>query len=237
VRDIVVSARVGWRDPSLALPAFKVRRMSREAFAGWVADNHNRVWEYPWVLDQVARWGLAASPRAADFGAGKSPVPLGLNHLGFATSVVDPDSEPVLGRRYGNEWDYVDYAAWGIETTKAGMEDRVFAAGSLGVAVSVSVVEHMPASVRRRAIAELARVVEVQGVVVLTVDVLPGGSRQLWNRIIDEIEPFSAHGTVDDVIEECAANGLELLHSERCPIDEGSTSVVGLVLRKVPVEL
>jgi SAM-dependent methyltransferase len=146
--------------------------------------------------------------------------------------VVDPDSEPILGRRYGNEWDFVDYEPWGITTHKAGMGEQLFDANQIGVAVSVSVIEHLPAELRRRAIREVARVVEPNGLVVFTVDVLPGGSRQLWNRIVNEIEPMSVHGTTDDVIDEAATFGLHLQHSERCPVPEGDTSVVGMVLRK-----
>ena len=138
----------------------------------------------------------------------------------------------VLGRRYGNEWDFVDYARWGIKTHKAGMEEQIFDADQLGVAVSVSVIEHLAAGLRRRAIREVARVVEPNGLVVLTVDVLPGKSRYLWNRVVDEIEPVSVHGTVDDVIDEAAACGLSLHLSERCPIPESETSVIGMVLRK-----
>jgi SAM-dependent methyltransferase len=184
------------------------------------------------VIAQVQRHDGDSTRTAVDFGAGKSPIPIGLQTLGFATTVVDPDSEPMLGRRAGNEWDFIDYGGWGIATIKAGMEERLFEPASVGLAVSVSVIEHMPAEIRRAAIAEVARVVAPGGLVIFTLDVLPGGSRQLWNRIVHEIEPFSVHGTADDVIEECAANGLELVFSERCPINESETSVVGLVLRR-----
>jgi len=112
------------------------------------------------------------------------------------------------------------------------MEEQVFDADQLGVAVSVSVIEHLAAGLRRRAIREVARVVEPNGLVVLTVDVFPGKSRYLWNRVVHEIEPVSVHGTVDDVIDEAAACGLSLQLSERCPIPESETSVIGMVWRK-----
>lgn len=230
--DLRVGLVVGASDPRLAIDAVRVRRLSRRAFRGWVAANPNRGWEYPWVLRHVRRLGAGVTKRAVDFGAGKSPVPIGLVHLGFDTDVVDPDSMAVLGRRYGNEWDFVDYARWGIKTHKAGMEEQIFDADQLGVAVSVSVIEHLRAGLRRCAIREVARVMEPNGLVVLTVDVLPGKSRYLWNRVVDEIESVSVHGTVDDVIEEAAACGLSLRLSERCPIPESETSVIGMVLRK-----
>jgi hypothetical protein len=169
--------------------------------------------------------------RAVDFGAGKSPIPLGLARLGFDTSVVDPGSEQVLGRRYGNEWGSVNYTQWGIKTFRAGMEDQLFDADSIGVAVSVSVIEHLRADVRRRAIRALARAVEPSGLVVLTVDVVPGSSK-LWNRVIDEIEPPSVHGTIEDVVQEAAVCGLTLQFSASCPISNSESSVVGMSFRK-----
>jgi hypothetical protein len=236
VNDLRVGLLVGASDQRLAVEAVRMRRISRRAFGGWVSANRNRAWEYAWVMHHVAKRGKHVSRRAVDFGAGKSPVPIRLARLGFDTDVVDPDSEPALGRRYGNEWDYTDYSMWGIETHKMGMEERVFAAEELGVAVSVSVIEHLPAEVRRLAIREMARVVETSGLVILTVDVFPHGSRCLWNRVVDEIEPLDAHGTVDEVIDEAASCGLSLEFNERCPIPEGETSVVALVLRKEGAE-
>jgi SAM-dependent methyltransferase len=231
-KDLRVGLLVGASDPRLAMDAVRVRRLSRQAFGGWVATNPNRAWEYPWVLRQVRKMSAGATRRAVDFGAGKSPIPIGLVRLGFETDVVDPDSLPVLGRRYGNEWDFIDYARWGIKTHKAGMEEQVFEAGELGVAVSVSVIEHLPAALRRHAICEVARVVEPNGLAVITVDLLPGESRYLWNRVVDEIEPVNVHGTVDDLIAEAKACGLSLCLSERCPVPEAETSVIGMVLRK-----
>jgi hypothetical protein len=233
VSDLLVGWVVGRSDRHLAIDAVRCRRTSRRAFGGWVASNPNRAWEYPWVMHQVRRRRTGRTKRAADFGAGKSPVPIGLAKLGFETDVVDPDSEPVLGRRYGNEWDFVDYSSWGITTHKAGMEESIFAEHELGVAVSVSVIEHLPADLRRRAISEVARVVEPRGLVVLTVDVMPGGSHQLWNRVVDEIEPLNVHGTVEDVIAEAASCGLAVGVVDRCPMPESETSVVGMVLTKV----
>ena len=230
--DVLVSLEVAKFDMGLMTDAFRMRQISRDAFGGWVSTNRNRAWEYPWVLNQVRRRRTGLTKVAVDFGAGRSPVPIGLSRLGFVTTVVDPDSEAVLGRRHGNEWDFIDYTTWGIETHKASMEEPIFDEDSLGVAASVSVIEHLTAEVRRNAIRELARVVEPGGLVVLTVDVLPGGSRHLWNRVVDQIESLEVHGTADDVIQEAAACGLSLIRSERCPIADAETSVVGLILTK-----
>src|SRR5665213_1462893 len=149
-------------DFPLASGALRHRRTSRRAFGGWVAGNSLRAWEYAWTMRQVAKHG-AGSGAAVDFGAGKSPTPILLARLGYKTSVVDSDQ---LDSEYSNEWQWVDYGQWGINTHKAGMEDRLFDEGSLSVAVSVSAIEHMPAKTRRHAIDEISRAVRVGGLVV-----------------------------------------------------------------------
>lgn len=166
--------------------------------------------------------------RAADFGAGKSPVPLALADLGYVTFVVDPDT---LGGKYGNEWDFVDYGRWGIDTIRAGMEDRVFDPDSLDVAVSVSVIEHLPADARRRGLAEIYRALRPGGLAVFSVDVLPDGIN-LWNRVEDEVEPIDVHGTVDDFVAECAAAGFQLETRVNCPVTVPHLQVQAMVLRK-----
>lgn len=72
------------------------------------------------------------------------------------------DSEQ-LDNEYSNEWQWVDYGQWGIDTHKAGIEDRLFDEGSLSVAVSASAIKHMPAKTQRHAIGEISRTVRVGG--------------------------------------------------------------------------
>lgn len=217
-------------DKPVATGVVRLRRTSRSAF-GWVSTSPTRQWEYPWVIQQVARLGAGRTRTAADFGAGKSPVPIELRKMGFTTSVVDPG---VLGTKYGNEWDFVDYRQWGIETHIASMEEPVFEPSSLGVAVSVSVIEHVSAVVRRRALEELARVLEPDGLLVLTIDMIHGPDRHLWNRVVDEIEPIEVHGTVDGFLDEARANGFQLRSMVPCPVEAGQTAVLGLVFRRLP---
>lgn len=201
--------------------------MSRRAFDGWSTDHKPRWWEYPWIIDEVRKRGGGGT--AADFGAGKSPVPLALADLGYRTFVVDPDT---LEGRYGNEWDFVDYRRWGIETKKAGMEDRVFEAGALDVAVSVSVIEHLPAEKRRLGLHEMSAALRTGGLAVLSIDLMPDG-KHLWNRIVDEIEPLSEHGTVDEFVSECEQAGLHVVERKPCPIRLPHLRVEAFVLTKI----
>ena len=172
-------------------------------------------------MRQVAKHG-AGSGLAVDFGAGKSPTPILLARLGYTTAVVDSDQ---LENQYSNEWQWVDYAKWGIKTFKAGMEDRLFDEGSLSVAISVSAIEHMPAEIRRQSILEISRAVRKGGLVVLTIDVLPDG-KHLWNFAVDEIEPEEVHGTVDAFVEELKGSGLVLISREACPMKGDSEQLV-----------
>src|SRR4051794_33030304 len=93
------------RNPPLLLSHLRLRRLSRQAFDGWSTTHTPRWWEYPWIVGQVAEHGSGGT--AADFGAGRSPVPLALSALGYRTSVVDPDT---LEGQYDNEWHFTDYS-------------------------------------------------------------------------------------------------------------------------------
>ena len=104
--------------------------------------------------------------------------------------------------------------------------------GSLGVAVSVSVIEHIPATVRRAGLKAMSTALEPGGVMVLTVDLVKG-SRQLWNRVLDiEVEPLEVHGSVEDMIAEAAQVGLRLVHQELCPISTEHHDILGLVFER-----
>jgi hypothetical protein len=136
--------------------------------------------------------------------------------------VVDSDQ---LDNEYSNEWQWVDYGQWGINTHKAGMEDRLFDEGSLSVVVLVSAIEHMPAKTRRHTIGEISRAVRVGGLVVLTIDMLPDG-KHLWNFAVDEIEPEEVHGTIDAFVDQLQKSGLRLISRTACPMNGDSDQLV-----------
>jgi len=212
---LLASVGLASLDIDLVKRARSLQRISRGCFA-WTTTQPTRWWEYPWVAREVERRLQGRRLSAADFGAGKSPLPVALQGFGLRTAVVDPDSQAQTGRRMGGEWDWIDYRRWGIATYRAGIEDAVFDAGSLGVAVSVSVIEHLPAASRRRGLGQVADALEPGGVLVLTVDLVRGTPR-LWNRILAaEVEPPARHGTIDDLIGEAEAVALHLDKRERC---------------------
>ena len=228
------------RDVDLARRAVAVQKLSREIF-GWATYHPTRLWEYPWVLREVQRRLSGRARTAVDFGAGKSPVPVGLTRLGLLCIVADPGVE-TDGRRPGGEWEWTDYARWGIETKRAGIEDAVVEPESLGFAVSVSVIEHVPADVRRQGVRQLAAALEPDGAAVLTVDLVDHTNHLSRWCLGQEVEPADEHGTVDDLIREAADAGLTLEKRAHCPLTgkrkgagtrDGVISVEGLVFRKV----
>ncbi len=155
--------------------------------------------------------------------------------------VADPGVEKD-GRVPGGEWEWTDYGRWGIETVRAGIEDAVVPPGTLGFAVSVSVIEHLPADVRRTGLRQLATALEPDGVAVLTVDLVGNsGSLSRW-CLGQEVEAAARHGTIDDLIREAAEVGLALDVRTQCPLTtkriggsgaDGVISVEGLVFRKI----
>jgi SAM-dependent methyltransferase len=114
-----------------------------------------------------------------------------------------------------NEWGYLDYAEAGLahrswnrplgELPKSSVFDGV---------VCVSVIEHIPATGRRALLKAMAARVRPGGVMVLTVDLKPGGM-ELWNRNMDQIvDKPGRHGTFQDLIAEGSNSGFELVRSE-----------------------
>ena len=61
-------------------------------------------------------------------------------------------------------------------------------------ALSISVIEHIPASDRRALLADIARRLRPGGLMVLTVDLTRGGL-DLWNRNRGQIVDDRRHGT------------------------------------------
>jgi hypothetical protein len=77
------------------------------------------------------------------------------------------------------------------------------------------VIEHVPAEKRRALLADISARTRIGGLVVLTIDLQPG-TDDLWNYNLGvQVDDPSDHGTLQSVVEECAAVGLELFYEER----------------------
>jgi hypothetical protein len=179
-------------------------------------DHAPRLWEYP-VAARLVLENLAPGSRLVDIGAGVTPLAPFLSSRGYLVDTVDPS--PTIRtwppKPEWNEWDFLDYGAAGLARRSwncvlGELPTRPLFDG----AYSISVIEHVPATVRRNLLADIAARTRVGGLVVLTIDLVRGGDT-LWNLNLEvEVEPLAVHGTLQDVIEECAAVGLDLFHHE-----------------------
>jgi hypothetical protein len=194
------------------------------------------LWEYP-VVAQLVRDNLPQGSRLIDVGAGVTPLAPFLASGGYVLETVDPS--PVV-RRWPpqpdwNEWDFLDYGAAGLAHRSWNCTlDKVPRKPLFDGAYSVSVIEHVPAAMRRRLLADIATRIRPDGLVILTID-LVRDTDDLWNLNLGVVvEELSDHGTLDDVVAECARVGLELFRKDIVR-EWGDTRVdIGLVaLRKV----
>ena len=97
---------------------------------------------------------------------------------------------------------------------------------------SVSVIEHMPAEIRRAVIARLALLLVPQGQLLLSLDLHPG-TELLWNFNEGKVVDKSDHGTLADIKDELATVGLEVATQEAlCAMPLSRTDVAYLVCRK-----
>ncbi len=179
-------------------------------------DHAPRLWEYPVVAQLIAE-ELAPGSRLVDIGAGVTPLAPFLTSRGYVVDTVDPS--PTIRtwppQPEWNEWDFLDYGAAGLAHRSWNCTLGEVPSGTpFDGAYSISVIEHVPAKVRRALLADISARTRLGGLVVLTID-LVRGTDDLWNLNLGvEVENPAAHGTIQDVVDECAAVGLELFRHE-----------------------
>lgn len=208
---------------------------SLQAF-GFFTGTAIRYLEYPWVVENITR---APAPGAVlDVGAGVSPVPLMLASRGWTVTTIDFSQTTRSLSQSGrmNEWGYLDYqeADRRIQSLNEDFSQADFAPGSFDVIYSVSVIEHMPAAIRRDVISAASRYLKTGGRLVLTLDLEPG-SLQLWNRNLGKVvEAPKAHGTLDSVLRELRGVGFDTDQFEvHRNLPKSNTDVVFLSASKV----
>jgi Methyltransferase domain len=192
-------------------------RLDARRTTGFYPDHAPRLWEYPVVAQLVAEH-LPAGSRLVDVGAGVTPLAPFLTGRGYQVDTVDPS---LTIRTWPpqpdwNEWGFLDYGSAGLahRSWNCTLGELPASAPFDGV-YSVSVIEHLPATVRRELLADISTRTRRGGLVVLTVD-LVRGSDDLWNRNLEiQVEDPAAHGTFQDVIDECATVGLELFRDDK----------------------
>ena len=193
-----------------------VLRLHALTTTGFYPDHAPRLWEYPVVARLIVEH-LPAGSRLADVGAGVTPLAPYLADRGYVVETVDP-SETIRGwpaQPDWNEWGFLDYAAarlahrsWNStlhEVPRVPLFDGIY---------SISVIEHLPAAIRRALLADISARTRAGGLVALTIDLVPD-SDDLWNLNLGvQVEVAAEHGTLRDVVRESADVGLELLDDD-----------------------
>lgn len=182
-------------------------RLSRDEL-GFYPSTIIRTIEYPWFARRLERH---AGERVLDVGAGVCALPLWLAARDCAVTTVDPHTmvrDPQARRDDWNEWGFIDYAQIDPRITSRQVDASTYDAPAPFAAIySVSVLEHLPADLRRSIFANLRRQLAPGGRVYLSFDLIPG-TDNLW--LLSEgkqVEDPAIHGTIASIVSELEALG------------------------------
>ncbi|WP_371168727.1 methyltransferase domain-containing protein [Aliiroseovarius sp. 2305UL8-7] len=170
-----------------------------------------RTHEYPWFVDHLRD---CRGKAALDVGAGVSCIPFKLADFGAQVTTVDlhqiiRNEQPM---ETWNEWGYLDYSQLDprIKSFNADMA-KVDLGTKFDIIYSVSVIEHMPAEMRRSVIRQMAANSNRGAKLVLSLDIIPD-TNELWNLSEGNTVDTRDHGTIDDVKTELRQAGFGLDH-------------------------
>ncbi len=201
---------------------------------GFFTKHAPRAFEYPWIVEHIP----VASRMVIDLGAGLSPVPFLLAERGAEVLTVDysDTKRTVADRSRWNEWGFLDYGTIDPRITSRNEDFSTLSlpGGTADTIYSISVIEHMPAAIRRGMAATAGRLLRAGGSLVLTLDLVPR-THNLWNRDRGQVvESPQIHGTLNDFLHELATAGLALesLVIKRA-LPGSATDIACLVARKV----
>jgi 2-polyprenyl-3-methyl-5-hydroxy-6-metoxy-1,4-benzoquinol methylase len=170
-----------------------------------------RALEYPWILAQAP--AALQGKRVLDVGAGINPLPLLLAARGAAVSTLDGHAvvRNLAEREQWNEWGFFDYASLDSRIASFNSAYESWQAFQhFDLIYSVSVIEHLPAAVRRDWISRFAAQLEPGGLLLLTVDLVPD-SHLLWNYAEGQVvESPERHGGIVALVQELQSAGFTL---------------------------
>ncbi|QBQ55732.1 class I SAM-dependent methyltransferase [Nitrosococcus wardiae] len=132
-------------------------------------------WEYPWALERAR---LSPGSSILDAGCGASIFPVYLAELGHQVTGVDLSVPARLGNLHGVHIDYVN----------AGLTNLPFADESFDAVFCISVIEHLGYGGIPQALAELRRVTQPGGRLMITTDYFKDANAEIWYE--GEGEPF-----------------------------------------------
>jgi len=190
-----------------AAPIERVVHVSLDRL-GFFTAHAPRLFEYPWIIDAVMRHG---GEMVVDLGAGVSPVPLILSGAGKTVMTVDNSSmvRVLDGQTAIHEWGFLDYATLDprMRSVNTSFESADFSPFTVNCVYSISVIEHMPATVRRSIFAKIGDMLVEGGSFIATFDLHPK-TYKLWNYALGVQVDASDHGTLHEVIVELQSNGI-----------------------------
>jgi 2-polyprenyl-3-methyl-5-hydroxy-6-metoxy-1,4-benzoquinol methylase len=166
---------------------------------GFFPATPTRCVEYPWFLEAAEE--LAAGSSIVDLGTGVCALPLALAARGHSVTTTDshPDVRTAAGKADWDEWGFLDYSSIDPRIASVHEPFERAALGPQDAVFSVSVVEHMPAVVRRQAFDHAAGMLAPGGILLLSMDLVPG-TTDLWNFCWGvEVDAPGAHGTLPEI--------------------------------------
>jgi len=185
--------------------------ISRREFT-FFTNTLTRTIEYPFIVDSV---GEIRNKYILDVGSGLTPLPLYFAQEGAHVVTIDNSSMIRIAEEKGqkwNEWGFYDYGRCNGNVTSINADIFIadLPADSFDVIYSVSVIEHVPASDRRKIWGKLKQLLKSSGVLLLTLDLIPGADL-LWNysggHLVEDIEK---HGSMDSIKDELAFCGFTI---------------------------
>ena len=187
-----------------------------------------RTHEYPWFARQI---GVCAGQRILDIGAGVCCLPFLFADRGAIVTTIDkhPSQRISMPRDSWNEWGFLDYGAIDPRITSHNADmSRFGPSDSFDIIYSVSVIEHMPATVRRAVIDRIAQQLRPGGQLLLSLDLCPG-TTELWNMNEGQTVDAENHGTLADIIAELDSAGMQMVtDSTQRGMDQSRTDVAYL---------
>ncbi|MFW0884360.1 methyltransferase [Candidatus Acidulodesulfobacterium sp. H_13] len=188
--------------------------VSRNIFK-WYTKHFPRLYEYPWLLEKVDN--NLQEINIAELGSGVTPLPLLLSKRGANVHTIDSHAIKRELNTMGNanEWGFFDYSVVDkkMKSYNTLLDEKLFQNNVFDVWYSISVVEHMPAQVRRNIFKIMRDTLKADGKLFLTIDLMKD-SENLWNMSEGkEVEDTEIHGTLNSFVMEL--EGLDFTIDEK----------------------
>jgi len=200
---------------------------------GFFPDQTSRCIEYPWFIEKIEN----LKPRSlVDVGSGVSVVPILSARLGCSVTTIDnhPMKRTQESKNEWDEWGFLDYSLFhqAIQSLRLSFE-QINPAEKADMVISISVIEHIPADLRKTWIKHAYQILKNHGVLLLSIDTVPF-SQKLWNRSQGLlVEDEKLHGTIQDLVNELEDTGFlveEKVYHEQLP--SSKTGLLMMMLRK-----